>query len=153
MTERPQGLVNLLTTHTLKEADRDEAELQQYISVATSSLKDAKNASNSAHSRYMLAYEGLHSLAAAALLHFSVRPGDQPGYRSTAFNKFCDLLEFDIGVRRIVITAHERRNDRTYRSPIPPLTHKEAEGVIAVLELALPKTMALIAAVSPKVEK
>lgn len=145
MIKRPPEIINLLNNHTLKEADRDEDELQQYLTVASSSLKDAKNANSSAHTRYMIAYEGLHSLAIATLLHYSTRPGDLPGHRSTAFNKFCDLLGLDLGMRKVVMDAHSQRNDKTYRSPIPPLTHKEAESLIAVLEFTLPKTTALIA--------
>lgn len=90
----------------------------------------------------MLAYEGLHSLATATLLHFSVHLGDVPGHRSTAFSKFCDVLELAFAMR-VVMDAHDRRNEKTYRSPIPPLTHKEAESLITVLEFTLPKTTAL----------
>ena len=150
MIERPDEFNNLLKNRTFKDADRDEAELQQYLAVATSSLKDAKNASSSAHSRYMLAYEGLHSLAIATLLHFSVRPGDVPGHRSTAFSKFCDVLELDLAMRKILMDAHDRRNEKTYRSPIPPLSHKEAESLITVLEFTLPQTSTLIASAASK---
>ncbi|WP_027867763.1 hypothetical protein [Massilia alkalitolerans] len=152
MIERPDEFINLLKNRTFKEADRDEAELQQYLAVAMSTLKDSKNASINAHSRYMLAYEGLHSLATATLLHFSVRPGDVPGHRSTAFSKFCDVLELDLAMRKVVMDAHDRRNEKTYRSPIPPLTHKEAEALITVLEFTLPKTTALIASAASKSE-
>lgn len=146
MLERPDELTNLIKAGALKEADRDRDELDQYIAVATASLKDARNASSSANSRYTLAYEGLHTLAIATLVHFGVRPGDQPGHRTVAFQKFCDIQDMDLGTRKIVMDAHQRRNGAIYRSALPPLTHKEAETVIAVLEVALPKAAALIAA-------
>lgn len=145
MLNRPEEIDNLLRIRALKEADRNEDELRQYLTVATGLLRDARNANVSAYGRYMLAYDGLHSLAIATLLHFAVRPGDQPGHRALVFQKFCDLLEMDIGMRKIVLDAHDRRNEKTYRSALPPLTHKDAEAVVSVLAEALPKVTALIA--------
>ncbi len=144
MLNRPEEIEALLRAHTFKEAERDEDELRQYLMVATGLLKDARIANLSAYGRCMLAYDGLHSLAIATLLHFGVRPGDQPGQRSMAFQKFCDLLEMDIGMRKIVLDAHDRRNEKTYRSALPPLTHKDAEAVLSVLDHALVKAVAVI---------
>lgn len=145
MTQRPEAFENLITkVGSLKEADRDEEEIEQYIAVAKDMLRDSLKAENSAHGRYMLAYDGLHNQSIAVLLHYGTRPADAKGHRSVAFHKFCDVLSLDAGRRKIVITAHERRNETTYRSALPPLTHKDAENVIAILSETLPKTIALI---------
>jgi HEPN domain-containing protein len=46
---------------------------------------------------------------------------------------------------KIVTDTHTRRNEATYRSALPPLTHKDAETVIKVLEKSLPLAESLIA--------
>lgn len=143
--QRPDAYNNLIKINSLKESDRDEDELQQYINVGTDLLRDAQNAALSPYSRYMLAYDGIHSLAMAVLLHYGTRPGNDKGHRSIAFEKLIDELKIDLGLRKIIKDAHDRRNETTYRSALPPISHKDAENVIAALRMVLPKTIALIA--------
>jgi uncharacterized protein (UPF0332 family) len=133
-SELPDIYKNLLKDGTLNIADRDIDEINQYIEIADQSLKDAKNAGMFPHGRYILAYEGLHSLAIAVLMNYGVRPGNGPGHRSVALQKLCDELKLDAGARKSVMDTHNRRNEKTYRSALPPVTHKEAEAVIAILK-------------------
>lgn len=142
--QRPDAYNNLIKIGSLKESDRDEDELQQYVNIGTGMLKDAVNVTLTPHSRYMLAYDGIHSLAMAVLLHFGTRPGNGLGHRSVAFEKLADELKLDIGLRKIIKDAHDRRNETTYRSALPPLSHKDAENVITALSTVLPKAIALI---------
>lgn len=135
---------NLLKDGTLNIADRDFDEIYQYIEIADQSLKDAKNASMFPHGRYILAYEGLHSLAIAVLINYGVRPGNGPSHGSIALQKLCDELKLDVGARKSVMDTHTRRNEKTYRSALPPVSHKEAEAVIAILEDVLLKVRELI---------
>lgn len=58
---------NLLKSNILKPADRNEAHIQQWISVAESKLSDAGTATLSPDSRFTLAYEGIHSVTMAFL--------------------------------------------------------------------------------------
>lgn len=141
---RPIELDNLAKKGYFKEAIRDQAELDQMFKVAQDQLKDSRNASINAHSRYMMAYEGLHSLAMMCLLHYELRPSDQAGHRTLALQKFCEILNLGGGMMKIVTDTHTRRNEATYRSAIPPLTHKDAEMVIKVLEKSLPLAESLI---------
>ena len=141
---RLEAFDNLVKITSLKAADRDEDEIHQYIAVATDLLRDAKRADISPHARYMLAYDGIHSLAMAVLLHYGTRPGDGPGHRTLALTKFADELQLDLGTRKIMLDAHGRRNESIYRSALPPVTHKDAETVISVLTLVLPLVADLV---------
>jgi hypothetical protein len=143
-SKRPEAYENLIGNKSLKESDRDEDELQQYIAVGASMLKDARKADLSAHSRYMLAYDGIHSLAMAVLLHYGTRPGDGHGHRTIALQKFIEELKLGLGMRKVILDAHDRRNETTYRSALPPLSHKDAESVIAALSAVLPGTITLV---------
>ena len=54
-------------------------------------------------------------------------------------------LGFTPGQVITLTDAHNLRNARTYRSPIPPITGAEAQGVVSLLEAALPKVNEIVA--------
>ena len=59
--------------------------------------------------------------------------------------RFAADLGFTPGQVKTLTDAHNLRNARTYRSPIPPITGAQVKGVISLLEAALPKVSELIA--------
>jgi hypothetical protein len=130
---------NLISIGALKPADRDDDEIHAYTDNTSHLLRDARKPELSPHSRYTLAYEGLHSLATANLLQHETRPGDGKGHRTIAFDVLCDELDLDPGMRATVIQAHNLRNTNTYKTPIPPITHKQAESIIAALTSCIEK--------------
>jgi hypothetical protein len=144
MIQRPQAFENLIKDGTLHETDRLQEWIDRYLVVAADMLRDGKRSDNTAHGRYITAYEGVHSLASAVLLHYGTRTSNQQGHRNTAFNKLCDVVGVTVDERRAVMTAHSRRNETTYKSPLPPLSHKDAETVVSVLANMLPKVIAIV---------
>lgn len=141
--KRPDAFNNLIKIAQLKECDRDEEEIRQIIVVAHGALADANNKTLSAHSRYNIAYEAIHGLAVAILLHYGTRPGTEKGHRSVAIEKLSDVLQLEVGLRQVIKHAHDRRNEVTYRSALPPITTKDAESVITALYVVLPKVTKL----------
>jgi hypothetical protein len=150
MILRPQSFENLIKDGTLHETERLQEWIDRYLAVAADMLRDGRRSDNTAHGRYIAAYEGLHSLASAVLLHYGTRTSDQRGHRTVAFNKLCDVVEVDVDERRAVMAAHGRRNETTYKSPLPPISHKDAETVVSVLGKMLPKVTAIVS--SPAVK-
>lgn len=144
MIQRPQAFENLIKDGTLHEVDRIQEWIDRYLAVAADMLRDGRRSDNTAHGRYISAYEGVHSLASAVLLHYGTRTSDQRGHRSTAFAKLCDVVGVTVDERRAVMAAHNRRNETTYKSPLPPISHKDAETVVSVLGNMLPKVVAIV---------
>jgi hypothetical protein len=144
MIQRPQAFENLLKDGTLLETERHQEWIDRYLTVAADMLRDGRRSDNTAHGRYIAAYEGVHSLAMAVLNHYGTRGSDKQGHRSLAFNKLCDVVGVTVDERRAVMAAHGRRNETTYKSPLPPISHKDAETVVGVLENMLPKVTAIV---------
>lgn len=133
------NIQNLLKIGTLVPVARNPAEVQQLFKVASDALTDAKNTTNFAHTRYMTAYEGIHSLANAILLHNGTRPGNEKGHRVVTIQTMAGQLNLDAGTFKIINDAHNRRNQTTYHSSIPAITDRDADTVTQVLEQILPK--------------
>lgn len=144
MTSRPPEYDNLVALGILKVAASNPDSIAQYVRTATELLADAKKSTNSAHGRYLMAYEGLFSLAMAVLEFHGTRPGDGEGHRISALQRFAADMGFTPGQVKTLTDAHNLRNARTYRSPIPPITHAQVEGVVTLLEATCRKVSRFI---------
>jgi len=145
MSTRSTEYENLVTGGILKAAAKSADSINQYVRTASDLLADATRTSNSPHGRYLMAYERLFSLAMAVLDYHGTRPGDGEGHRISALPRFAADLGFTPGQVKTLTDAHSLRNARTYRSPIPPITGAQAQGVVSLLEAALPKVNEMIA--------
>lgn len=145
MPTRSTEYANLVTRGILKAAAKSADSIDQYVKTASDLLADARRPSNSPHGRYLMAYEGLFSLAMAVLEYHGTRPGDGEGHRISALQRFAADLGLTPGQVKTLTDAHTLRNARTYRSPIPPITGAQAQGVVSLLEAALPKVNQMIA--------
>lgn len=145
MATRSTEYENLVARGILKAAAKNTDSIDQYVKTASDLLLDARRTSNSPHGRYLMAYEGLFSLAMAVLEYRGTRPGDGEGHRISALQRFAADLGFTPGQVKTLTDAHNLRNARTYRSPIPPITGAQAHGVVSLLETALPKVKAMVA--------
>ena len=146
MLPRPDEIANLLKLNHLKDAERNEEELRQFVANAKDFCRDAQNAGTHA-GRYLLAYEGCHTLAMACLAHYGTRPAGGEGHRAIALQLFVNLIklnELHRGSFKTLTDAHHTRNRTTYESPVPPVTEAQAAAVLQLLLTALPATEALI---------
>jgi len=140
------NLANLKRIGQLKEAARHEPSIQQFLSNADVFLADARIV-NAAQSRFLLAYEGIHAISLAILNHIGVRADEADGHRSLALGIAAQALELDAvqsGGIRIVMSMHQDRNQKTYRSPIPPVTMTNANAAVRMLELCLNKARVFV---------
>ena len=145
MATRSTEYENLVARGILKAAAKSADSIDQYVKTASDLLADARRPSNSPHGRYLMAYEGLFSLAMAVLEYHGTRPGDGEGHRISALQRFAADLGFTPGQVKTLTDAHNLRNARPYRSPIPPITGAQVKGVVSLLEAALPKVNEMIA--------
>ena len=63
--------------------------------------------------------------------------------RNLAIQRVAADLQLNPGEMKLVIDAHARRNDTTYRSPFPPISRAEAQSMIDILAKSLPLARAL----------
>ncbi len=141
------NIKNLLDRSILKPADRNEAHIQQWISVAESKLTDAGTASLSPDSRFTLAYEGIHSVAMAFLNNHGMRTGESEGHRSMALQLAAQELNFCNN--KMISDMHRARNHHTYDDPLPPVSESLATGTVGVLRKAVASIRAIIPAHPP----
>lgn len=87
------------------------------------------------------AYEGYHQVVQAVLEHYEVRTKEAG--RAMAIARVSADLKLSPPEMSAVIRAHERRNDTSYRSPLPPLSKAEAATMVAILERYLPVARSL----------
>ncbi|ANH67892.1 hypothetical protein [Mitsuaria sp. 7] len=87
------------------------------------------------------AYEGYHQVVQAVLEHYEVRTKEAG--RAMAIGRVSADLQLSSPEMSAVLRAHERRNDTSYRSPLPPLSKAEASTMVAILEKYLPVARAL----------
>lgn len=142
---RTAEVLNLLKTGTLSEAAQDDAAVAEFLLAATEYLADAQLVQH-ARTKFIMAYDGYFSLVAAYLAAQHVRTADKPGHRSIAITFVAQQLRLPNAEVRALIGFHNRRNDTTYGSPIPPPSQAEADTMTAILERALPIARAAIAA-------
>jgi hypothetical protein len=137
-----EAIRNLIRTGALKAADRDEANIQEWIRTAESKLADARIPQLSAGSRFLLAYEGIHAIATAFLNHHEARTGDGEGHRNNALQLAAQELGFTTVAA--VTQIHRARNRTTYFDPIPPVSEKLASLTVDILAKAVTAMRVLV---------
>jgi len=105
-----QNLENLVKTDKLKREPPDHAEFQGLLKSAGTRLKDARNESNSAESRFDLAYSASHALSLAALRWHGYRPDN----RYIVFQCLEHTLQIPPEKWRTLAECHRRRNMAEY---------------------------------------
>lgn len=139
MITRSENIENLLKIGQLKEAARDEARLHGHLEMARMYQKDSTIEQSSVPTRFTAAYEGIHQLCIATLLHHSVR-ADGDGHRSAALQLAFKELNIDAGLpgaTAAIIRLHKLRNETTYLKPHPPVSQKDLAGAVQLLDLVL----------------
>ncbi|MFN3832645.1 MAG: hypothetical protein ACK4SQ_10480 [Allorhizobium sp.] len=137
-----ENIDNLIKVGTFKKTDYVPDDVNQYVSYASQYLQDAQRA-EMPRSRFLLAYEGMHSLSMAVLNRIEVRADGAEGHRQTAFQVALLVIEIDklkAGADRVIMSLHRTRNSVTYQSPFPPMSDKTADAAIEALKLMLTAT-------------
>lgn len=113
--------------------------------VAESWLRRAASAGRSAgvqaldpHDRFIIAYEGIFSVAMGVLTRHGLRPGDGEGHRAIALQAVLAVLEMPPREVQRVMRLHDLRNSRIYRSPLPA-SEADASDAQQALTLMLAK--------------
>jgi len=107
MSSGPEKLSNLEKIGQLKAEASAQNEINGLMRTAENRLRDAQNASNSADSRFGLAYDAAHSLALAALRRVGYRPENKQRY--IVFDLLPVTISFSIGSARFLHDCHQKR--------------------------------------------
>nr|WP_316653032.1 hypothetical protein [uncultured Gellertiella sp.] len=137
-----ENIDNLVRVGTLKRTDHIAEDVRQYIIYAKEFLADAEK-SETTRSRFLLAYEGMHSLSMAVLNRIGVRSQGSDGHRQTAFQAallVIDVDELRKGASAAIMGFHKTRNTITYQSPFPPMSEKVGTAAIQALKFMLAAT-------------
>lgn len=148
MLPRPQEIENLLklVDAPLKEATPDSNRIDGYRQNAADFLRAAQRTDDAPVVRYTAAYEGTFMLAMCLLSAYGVRTSDKPGHRSIALGLMINRLwPADAGVYKTLMDAHKVRNAAIYDSPVPRVTHTQAQALAELLHDALLRIDRLLA--------
>jgi hypothetical protein len=125
-------LENLARAKQLAAEPTSAQEIGRLLKGAEAQLRDGGNASNSATSRFTLAYGAAHAFALAALRAQGFRPSASQGHRKVIFQ----VLEATAGAPRELWLAldryHDRRNALEYEAAAP-ITGAEAGDLVALV--------------------
>lgn len=144
MSDRPAAYDNLVKSGSLKDSERLQVSIDQYMSVATGMLADARITGLSTHGRYILAYEGIFSVVMATMENFGARPGGGDGHRVIAIQRAAADLGLDPSRFSSLTMLHSERNRSTYREPIPPITEEQVDLAVRLLTEMLEKARPLV---------
>lgn len=110
MTSDQENLQNLQKIGKLKAEPPDQAEFDGLLRSAKRKLPDAQNATLSADSRFILAYDAAHSLALAALRWHGFRSE----HRYMVFQALTHTVSFPKEKWRFLDHCHQKRNVALY---------------------------------------
>ncbi len=134
---RPPEYENLIGRGAFEAITRTPGVTQAFLKTAAEDLEVAMSIDvKHSKQRFTLAYEGFYSLVQSVLDFYEVRTKDSG--RNLAIQRAAADLKLAPGEFKLVIDAHARRNDTTYRSPFPPISRAEAQAMIDILAKALP---------------
>lgn len=134
---RPLEYENLIKTRAFDAVDRTPGAMEGFLKDAADNLEVAKSIDpKRSKQRFILAYEGFYSLVQAVLELNEVRTKEAG--RNLAIQRVAADLHLSPSEIKLVIDAHARRNDITYRSPFPPISRAEAQSMINILAKSLP---------------
>jgi hypothetical protein len=135
---RPVEYDNLIRNGALLDQPATPGALAAYLNNAAGYLAAARalDPAVMAMPVFSSAYEGLFQLVQAVFEFREVRIKDAG--RNLAFQ----LAGRDLGMSNaqwlLVVRAHERRNATAYRSPFPPVSKAEAQGLVDILAQCIP---------------
>jgi hypothetical protein len=146
---RPIEYDNLIKTGAFEAVATTPGAAQSYLGNASDYLDAAQNAGRSMKPLqvFTLAYEGFYALVQATLEHREVRTKDSG--RNLAIQRVAHDLGLSPPEFAAVVRAHARRNDTSYKSPFPPVSHAEALAMTGILAKSLPAAQALLTPLPP----
>jgi hypothetical protein len=109
-------------------------EVSQFRKTAEGLLQGAKQTALTPHAKFILAYESVHSLCLAILSHHGYLPGKEKGHRTIVLQAVAGHLGLTGDQFELLSDAHNIRNERTYRVPLPPVTRAYAEDFIELTD-------------------
>ena len=129
MSSGKNNLENLARAGQLAAEPTSADEIGRLLRGAEDQLRDSRNSSLSAPSRFILAYGVSHALALAALRAEGYRPVSSKGHRKIIFQ----ALGITAGASTELWTAldryHDRRNAAEYEAA-PPASEAEAKDLV-----------------------
>ena len=112
------NLDNLARAKQLNPEAHNERETSNLLAAAEALLRDARNSSLSAESRFALAYNAAHSLALAALRASGFRPSSA-GHRRIVFQVLEATASAPVKLWTALDACHDRRNKLEYEGAAP----------------------------------
>jgi hypothetical protein len=122
------NLENLARARQLNAEPPVREQIGRLLAGAEDQLRDSRNASLAAASRFMLAYNAAHALALAALRAAGYRPSSA-GHRKILFQVLDATAGAPPELWRALDRYHDRRNASEYEGA-PPASAVEAEDIV-----------------------
>jgi hypothetical protein len=122
------NLENLAHAKQLNAEPPATEQIGRLLASAEAQLRDSRNASLSAPSRFMLAYNAAHALALAALRAAGYRPSSA-GHRKIIFQVLATTAGAPASLWLALDKYHDRRNAAEYEGA-PPASNVEAEDLV-----------------------
>jgi hypothetical protein len=128
MSSGSLNLENLARAKQLNAEPPSAEQIGRLLASAETQLRDSRNTSLGAPSRFMLAYNAAHALALAALRAAGYRPSSA-GHRKIIFQVLDATADAPPELWRALDRYHDRRNASEYEGA-PPATTVEAEDMV-----------------------
>lgn len=128
MSSGKPNLENLARAKQLNAEPPAGEQIGRLLASAEAQLRDSRNPSNSAPSRFILAYNAAHALALAALRASGYRPSSA-GHRKIIFQVLATTAGAPPELWLALDKYHDRRNASEYEGA-PPASTMEAEDII-----------------------
>jgi hypothetical protein len=128
MSSGSLNLENLARAKQLNAEPASAKQIGRLLAGAETQLRDSRNTSLGAPSRFMLAYNAAHALALAALRAAGYRPSSA-GHRKIIFQVLDATADAPPELWRALDRYHDRRNASEYEGA-PPATTVEAEDMV-----------------------
>ena len=128
MSSGKSSLENLARAKQLNAEAPSKEQIGRLLESAETQLRDSRNASLGAASRFLLAYNAAHALALAALRSAGYRPSSA-GHRKIIFQVLDATAGAPPELWRALDRYHDRRNASEYEGA-PPASTVEAEDII-----------------------
>ena len=128
MNSGKPNLENLARAKQLNAEPPSAEQIGRLLASAETQLRDSRNTSLGAPSRFMLAYNAAHALALAALRIAGYRPSSA-GHRKIIFQVLATTADAPPELWRALDKYHDRRNASEYEGA-PPASTVEAEDII-----------------------
>ncbi len=140
---RPIEYDNLVKAGSFKDVPSNPEFVNQYLVGAHALLLDASR-DIGPPSRYILAYDAFFGVVQAVLDFHGVRTTDNRGHRTIAIQRVAADLKLTPGELKMVTDAHNRRNQITYTSPIPPILKAEADALLKIANTFLQRACTIL---------